>query len=456
MARPPPAPVPAPDVVLVHVWENQIRGLGGGWTADEARPWSLATTGAACLPPEEFELPKEGEVYCWSGNWKLEKRCSVSPPGVVAAAATAGGGGGGEAGAGVDREGWTYASRYSRFGEPERSPKPEARWNDGARRRLWTRTMRKEFSKGSGVARELQMADMSRIIPRMQHGLEKVNEARKKIEMIMKQAPQAAQSEQMLANILSVRKTIADITSILEQLERAQGPGSAHIASIKKLRRELTKEEIAIERALYGGNGGNGGGGGGGGSQKAFPPLSRTGSGGSISSRDSSFARPGVDGSSSGKFPGGGSSLSSSSSSVKGGSQGAFHPSLLTHSGSSGNGLGPGGDDASNVSLSLDDGSFVEQSTHDRLISQKLLPVDEAAVMQDLIEERGEEISRVHKGIVEINAMFVDLSRIVGEQGLLIESIWSNVDEGNATTRDAFKNIVQADRAQRGGNCAVM
>lgn len=397
-----------PDQLVVEIFENQTKSsLSGAWYASTDQPWT-SKDGKSCKSPEEFQLPSSGD-YCWTSNWKLEKN---------------------------DSESWEYASRYSRFGTQDRNPKSEARWNDSVRRRVWSRTMRKEFSAGSGVAR-LQMADMSRIIPRMQHGLEKINEARRKIEMIMKQAPHAAQNEQMLLNVISVRKTIADITSILEQLERAQGPGSAHIAHIKKLRREVTKEEIAIEKALYPNGSSNG--------SHKFPPLSKTGSG-NLGGRESFSAR-----SSSGLHASEScDSISSNSgrerlsgSTVKSGNKGAFSPSLFMN-GEAGNGDGV-----------LYDGVFVDQSTHERMISQKLHPVDEATVMQEIIEERNHEISKMHKGIVEINEMFVDLSRIVGEQGHLIDAIWSNVDEGNSKTKDAFKHIVQADKLQRKGNCMI-
>lgn len=412
-----------PDVILVRIFEVQAKGALGGWGPDLASgPWTLAS-GEPCSSPEEYQLPKEGEVYCWSGNWKLDKPASLGGDGATA---------------GCDKEGWTYASRYARFSITDRSLKSEAKWSDGVRRRLWVRTMRKEFSKGSGISSQLQMADMSRIIPRMQHGLEKINEARKKIETIMKQAPEAAQSQQMMNNIISVRRTIVDITSILDQLERAQGPGSAHIASIKKLKREVGKEEAAMERALSGS------------ALAGSPPpkfshLSRSGSGSDVYSSaaphsPSSSSKSTKNGIASGA---GGLTGVGASSSVKGGNQGAFNPSLLTAGHSTGE-------------LNLDDGCFVDQNMHDRLIAQKLHPVDEASVMQEIIDERNEEINKLHKGIVEINEMFVDLSRIVGEQGILIESIWSNVDEGNATTKVAFKNIVSANKMQRGGNCAVM
>lgn len=420
--------VSTPDLILVRIFEVQAKGALGGWGPDLERPWTLAS-GEPCSSPEEYQLPKEGEVYCWSGNWKLDKPASLGGDGATAIATS-----------GCDKEGWTYASRYTRFSIPDRSLKPEAKWNDGVRRRLWVRTMRKEFSKGSGISSQLQIADMSRIIPRMQHGLEKINEARKKIETIMKQAPEAAKSEQMLNNILSVRRTIVDITSILDQLERAQGPGSAHMASIKKLKREVAKEEAAMERALSG----SALAGSPSPNHNKFSHLSRSGSGSEVYSS----AAPHSPSSSSSKSTKNGiaSGIASGvgAGSVKGGNQGAFNPSLLATPGHS------------TGELNLDDGCFVDQNMHDRLVAQKLHPVDEASVMQEIIDERNEEINKLHKGIVEINEMFVDLSRIVGEQGILIESIWSNVDEGNATTKVAFKNIVSANRLQRGGNCAVM
>jgi len=409
-----------PDVVMVEIYENQQKSSMSGWVPDAERPWSLPS-GVPCPPPEEYPLPLQGEVYCWSSNWKLDKRPRAAesiPSSSSSSSRNKDGTSGGEG----DGEGWNYASRYARFADPNRQPKPEARWNDGFRRRLWSRTMRKEFSKGSGIA-QLQMADMSRVIPRMQHGLEKINEARKKIELIMKQAPQAAQSDQMLANIMSVRKTIADITSILDQLEKAQSPGSAHTASIKKLRREVAKEELAIEKALAGG-------------RASGSVRGSDGFGVSSSAQSSPFssAKSLRDGA-------GGSGSLGGSISIKSGSRGAFNPSLVASS--------------NNDELNPDDGCFVDQTMHERLIAQKLFPVDEASVMQEIIDERNEEIAKLHKGIVEINEMFVDLSRIVGEQGGLIESIWTNVDEGNVTTKNAFKHIVAAERTQRGGNCSI-
>ena len=102
-----------------------------------------------------------------------------------------------------------------------------------------------------------------------------------------------------------------------------------------------------------------------------------------------------------------------------------------------------------------EDGVFVDRSEHERQIEQKLRPVDEATVMQELIDERAEEISKVHKNIVQVNEMFVDLSRIVKEQQFEIDTIFQNVDESHVKTKEAFAHIVKADKLQRDGNCMV-
>ena len=51
--------------------------------------------------------------------------------------------------------------------------------------------------------------------------------------------------------------------------------------------------------------------------------------------------------------------------------------------------------------------------------------------------------------------MFADLSRIVKEQQLLIDTIDDNVDESHAKTLDAYDNIVQANILQKEGNCII-
>lgn len=114
--------------------------------------------------------------------------------------------------------------------------------------------------------------------------------------------------------------------------------------------------------------------------------------------------------------------LAQSKGSVKGGAAGAFNPAIF-----SGNGRGDPGD-----------GDFVDRTTQELMIEQKLIPIDESTVMQEIIDDRHTEIvkvrleflcsgclldhnnvcffSQIHKGLVELNEMFTDLSRMVKEQ----------------------------------------
>ena len=90
----------------------------------------------------------------------------------------------------------------------------------------------------------------------------------------------------------------------------------------------------------------------------------------------------------------------------------------------------------------VDDGIFVDRTMHELIIEQRLKAVDEATIMQEIVNERNEEITKVHKGLVEINEMFVDLSKIVKHQQAEINSIFENVDDSNARAKEAFENIV--------------
>ena len=138
---------------------------------------------------------------------------------------------------------YKYRSRSSRFKSNDRRPKAEGLWSDRARRRLWCRIMRREV----GLNRN---TDLTKVMPRIQQGLGGIHAARVRIEDIMKQAPEAAQSEQMQSLVASVRKNIADITSILDQTEKQQGAGP-HVAVIKKLRNDVVKEEVSEDSFAF-------------------------------------------------------------------------------------------------------------------------------------------------------------------------------------------------------------
>eukprot|EP01036_Dinobryon_divergens_P024679 gene24679-33150_t len=411
-------------------------------------PWVLKNNMEPCSPPDEFVIPS-GD-WSWASNWRIDKK-----PGTT------------------DSDGWEYASKMVRFmdisSNKDRRARAEKSWNDTARRRLWLRIMRREV----GIVIR-NAADVNKTLPKVQSGLTSVHAARQRIEEIMLAAPEAANSDQMKALVQSVKKNISDIRSLLESMEKQVQSGQGAVATapamIKKLRNEITKEELAIDRALYPHQAAKD-------RAKSFFPLKKASSlgnefdkpaaapttkrenyadGSSSSGRggDGSFSAKekgihGVTRSFSGmpvssNSAGGGSDdtveklmlLGPKSASIKGGSAKVFKPTL---SGSFRFKQG-----------TAEDGLFLDRTTQDAMIEQKLVAVDEVTVMQEIIEERG-----IHKGLSEIKEMFVDLSRLVKEQETEIDSIFHNVDESNERTRTAFQHIVEAQRLQQSGNCAI-
>jgi syntaxin 7 len=93
---------------------------------------------------------------------------------------------------------------------------------------------------------------------------------------------------------------------------------------------------------------------------------------------------------------------------------------------------------------------------HELMIEQRLRPVDEATVMQEIIDERTIEINKVNKGLIEVQEMFADLSRIVKEQQIEIDTIFENCEESNAKTKEAHSNVLEANRLQKEGFCTIL
>lgn len=208
------------ETAIVEIWEFEEFDRNKNWVSDSQHPWT-STNFEPCKPPDEYPLP--GPEWCWSSNWKIEKKTGTT-----------------------DENGWEYASNFNRFKTVERSPKFEKKWKDRSRRRVWSRAMRKDADANRSRS---QSADMSKALPRIQQGLSSIHKARLRIEQIMKEAPDAAGSEQMQAAVTAVRKNIMDILTALDQVEthNLKNPGPAsQSAVIKKLKNDLAKEEVAF------------------------------------------------------------------------------------------------------------------------------------------------------------------------------------------------------------------
>eukprot|EP00599_Poterioochromonas_sp_BG-1_P002145 CAMPEP_0173142964 /NCGR_PEP_ID=MMETSP1105-20130129/6397_1 /TAXON_ID=2985 /ORGANISM="Ochromonas sp., Strain BG-1" /LENGTH=494 /DNA_ID=CAMNT_0014056447 /DNA_START=285 /DNA_END=1769 /DNA_ORIENTATION=- len=488
---------------VVEVYENETFNRGKGWLPHTETPYVMKANFAACKPLDEIAVPSS--EWQWSTNWKISKM-----PGVT------------------DSEGWEYASRFSRFKNQNRQPKTEAAWSR-ARRRLWTRVMRREAI--------VKNVDIPKITQKVQMGLSSIHAARLKIEEIMKQMPEAAESDQMRSLVTSVNRNIAEILSAIENAEKqcqqnqeqmsmdernkantflsnpnnnkngaGSDPTTNTIANtpvvLKKLKNDVLKEQAAIERALdpaiavlneppssgsktrphAGSNAGergipirgvsnrgnsfsNGNSVSGSFNQSSMAGNPRAGFGnkGSMSGRpgksDSITGNPndrrsffeGENGRDHGNGDGNPdfSRLNGvKKNEVKSGAAGAFNPSLFMKN-SNHNSI------KLNENDEVEDGVFVDRSTQDLIISSKLIPIDEVTVMQEIIDERSVEIEKIHKGLVEVNNLFVDLSKLVKEQQVEIDTIYGNVDESHQKTKEAFNHIIEANRLHQQGGCVI-
>ena len=207
------------ETSIVELWEYEEYDRSKNWVPDSQHPWTN-TCFEDSKPPDEVTPP--GPEWCWASNWKIEKKTGAT-----------------------DGDGWEYATNFARFKSLERSPKFEKKWNDKSRRRMWSRALRKDgLINGRATS-----TDLSKTLPRIQQGLSSIHKARLRIEAIMKEAPDAANSEQMQSAVTLVKKNIADIMTALDQAEAHQqkNPGAAaQTLVIKKLKNDLSKEEVII------------------------------------------------------------------------------------------------------------------------------------------------------------------------------------------------------------------
>lgn len=454
---------------IVEIFEHEEKS-GKVWSSSKDKPWVNRATGETCPMLEEINTP--GAEWNWESNWKIEKRTGVT-----------------------DEDGWEYASKTKKFyTSKDRTPKSEPKWSDKARRRLWCRVVRRDATN--------KHLEISKVIPRIQQGLTGIYTARMQLEDILSKAPEQAKSNPDLQQLsLTIRRNVDDMIQGLDQMEKQckEDPSQhKHLAVIKKLRNDCVREQSALGAVLA--------------SDGASNALTNTQSNSAnISTASSSSSRASfstanpkrgtrewnarnsgktnepthastspdphrvsmsdvVSSSSQGNMRG---SLSihpkvtsaptaalnvvpyddddrSDTSSVHGDVGSPRKPSKMMHARDNARIPATGLDD-----WDRDDGVFVDRYQHEQLIEQRLRPVDEATVLQEIIEERAVEIQKMHKGIVEVNEMFKDLANIVKGQQFEIDAIFQNAEEAAAKTKDAFEQVVQASRLQEKQNCII-
>ena len=312
-----------------------------------------------------------------------------------------------------------FSSRYERHAGKDRKPKPEKKWNDKSRRRLWVRTMRREAIHGRSNSSSGQG-----MLDRVKSGLATIHNARLKIEQTMKSDPDSVSASKRNDLIISVRKNVEDISQMLQQAEQQQGTSNnsskcSTISVLQKLRRDCEKEKDAIEAALQQNQKSQSQGQAPGfrdrsatvnalaledGNEPQFTRLNagnKTGSfimpkantppvtvfGNNNLNKGNNPAAPnlGRNGAVMGTAVTGGASTASAKIAAVQGGKGAntFSLDKLV---------------ASNSDLTPDDirdGHYMSETLQTKLIEQKLMGKDEATVMQELIDERNLAIDEV-------------------------------------------------------------
>ncbi|KAF8459103.1 t-SNARE [Terfezia claveryi] len=108
-------------------------------------------------------------------------------------------------------------------------------------------------------------------------------------------------------------------------------------------------------------------------------------------------------------------------------------------------------DDAVYHSTSPNTSRSQQQQVQVPLVQQQMALAEQSDVdfQEMLINEREADIRQIEQGISELNEIFRDLGTMVNEQGHMIESIEGNVQNTLTSTRDASRELVQANKYQK-------
>ena len=454
-------------MLTIEIYECQEKSMLYGWIKHHKLPFTLRLSSSSnnpCKPYEDYELPGD---YVWINNWKVIKSNDQR----------------------TDNEGWQYASRLCRFENKDRLLKIGKSFHDKARRRLWSRDMKydpsaanynrhqqQQQSTGRSTRAMSEVTDVSKAMPKIQQGLKFIQAARKRVEEISHQKLESSQLEKMKDLVDTVKSNICDVEMALDQIESKNG-SPANLLVTKKLRHDLSKEKIAMDNAVSNVNNYN--------SDSNNSNIMRASIVPSVGAKTTTLRRQStttlknnpVYSSSLNNVASRENLVFSSSSNgfgnmnfddlagvstgpVKGGNAGAFDPSLLVVPNSSGNGKTRGSKlGIAGMEEEPQDGTFIDRNQHERnvqmMIEERLKPVDEATIMQGIINERSEEIDKVAKGLLQVNEMFADLSKIVQKQQVEIEQIFQNAEKSHAKVEDAYEDIVQANEYQKQSQCVI-
>ena len=475
------------ESVVVELYEHEVM-QGKIWLSYEKKPWVNKASLEPSQPPDEIDTPSP--EWNWESNWKIEKMAGFT-----------------------DGDGWEYASKSKKFYGYKRQPKAEGKSSDKARRRVWCRVMRREVTNSKYVDIHKVIPRIQQGLT----GIHSARMQIEDILRQQPEQAQTLQMQQLTHGIQrNIQELLGGLDTTEKQCKEEPGE-QQYLAVLKKLRNDCLREQVSLASAMGSTVPGDSAAteGRSGGSRRGSKRGTNISALSIANGTPGSVNSSGITGGSGklsfgGSHQGGGmcgevSSDSASStpeptrmsagvlsSSKQGNIRGALSltpvggqqsTQLRTNAfgGSSTDGVSDDGvgDESNSGSLGdgflgaehdarrggrvsqhdwdpgNNDGVFVDRHQHELMIEQKLKPVDEATIMQEIIEERAVEIEKMNKGIIEVNDMFVDLSRIVKEQQFEINSIFQNAEESAAKTQEAYQQVVQANAYHQNGNCII-
>lgn len=87
---------------------------------------------------------------------------------------------------------------------------------------------------------------------------------------------------------------------------------------------------------------------------------------------------------------------------------------------------------------------------------QELLYLEEENTK--MVQQREQEVNAIVKSIIDLNAIFKDLSQMVADQGTILDRIDYNVEQSQTQVYEGFRQLQKADAYQRKNRkmCAIL
>ena len=417
----------------------------GKWLPHYLNPWQNLDNTQAVAP----ELIKPPPGWCWITNWRVDR-----PPG-------------------ASSMGWEYATSEHRFNVKHRPKKYSRQYRDFIRRRKLCRTMIMRKRNGDGRER-YPSKDFAEIARRVQKGLHGVRMAKNHIVDILKKSSYALESEEVIESIETIRKNIKQMKNVLDTTENHPELGPDQLARIRKLWNDVHREEeffssdslnrlvAKIEKGMRSKEHHNNRS-----SPSSNPNRNTYGSFGSGNSKNQNgYALASALGLSSFNDVtrdsyGNGNANDFITSGNNNGQGGYSSAAQMNGQGGGAAIKGRGKFQPINMGLVANmengsDGTYINSNTQEMLIERRLKAVDQAAVQEQIISERGNSFEKVHKNLTEVHALYDELQQMVQAQQEDIDALADNADVTNKQANDAMENIEKAIERDKSSGCTIM